>query len=158
VCQTVINEVVRTLEPQAAARGLQLSACLPDADVLLHNDRRALGDLVRVLLECALKFTPSGEVSLELTRTAAKQGASVCIRVSGTTGAVSDEDREKFFWAFDPPGAAAKSHSGDGLQLYLARRLATFLGGDLGLSVGDVLATELRLTVPESDNGYSSGD
>ncbi len=67
-CQSIVREVATTLSPLAESKGLRLTFDIPDDDVVLNTDRRALSQILLNLAYNAVKFTEKGEVKLELRR------------------------------------------------------------------------------------------
>ena len=68
VCQSVIRDVVASLEPLARSKNLEFNALMPERDLILQTDRRALNQILINLTNNAIKFTEKGRVQIEMRR------------------------------------------------------------------------------------------
>jgi signal transduction histidine kinase len=164
-CLDLLAEVVDWLRPLALAKGIRLEIEHPGQEIRLLTDRRALSQILLNLVNNAIKFTDQGEVSISLRRTtddarrtpieAATGAASVVrplasvefnVRDSGI--GISPEDHHKLFRVFTQlDTSASRSYEGTGLGLYLCRKLAELLGGQITFQseVGQGSTFTLRL-------------
>jgi signal transduction histidine kinase len=117
-------------EAQAKAKGLTFHAAIdPRADVAVSGDAARLAGIVARVLDNAVKFTVSGDVSLDLT---AAGGDNYRIVVTDTGVGFETGDVERLFQAFyKADESMTRSVGGLGLGLSLARRAARAMGGDL---------------------------
>ena len=88
-CGSLVTEVVDSLRPLAEAKGLRLDVDIPEQDVALTSDRRALSQIVINLVNNAIKFTHAGTVRLTLEDI----GGEVVLRVSDTGVGIRPEDQ-----------------------------------------------------------------
>jgi PAS domain S-box-containing protein len=131
-CQSVIGEVVEVLKPMAQKKQIELTSCLPQGEVLVHTDRRALMQILLNLTTNALKFTNHGSVQLKLSQSYHGHGVSTEIAVIDTGIGIDQEDQSRLFQAFQQVGATGKVfQQGTGLGLHVSRTLATLLGGTI---------------------------
>lgn len=128
-CQMVLTEVLTTLGPLAATKGLSFELDLPAAPVVARTDRRAFTQILINLANNGIKFTDTGGVRLQLGFSA--DGACVEVRVRDTGKGIRAEDQEKLFKAFSQVGDAEGRFDGTGLGLHLSQKLAEILGGSL---------------------------
>ena len=132
VLQSVIREVFDTLQPQAAQKGLEFRMSLPQANVTIETDRRALSQILLNLLNNAIKFTETGHVVVRLSRRRSGEFGTVELIVSDTGIGIPQEHQNQLFQAFTQLDAGAnRRFDGTGLGLYLSRRLAGMIGGQL---------------------------
>jgi PAS domain S-box-containing protein len=130
-CQRVVDEVANTLRPAAASKGLQFNINVPVDEVVARADRRALSQILINLLNNAIKFTERGSVTLEL---AVAQANTVEISVIDTGIGISTADMAKLFQSFAQlDGGSRRRVEGTGLGLYLSRKLAELLGGQIAV-------------------------
>jgi PAS domain S-box-containing protein len=136
-----LGEVLRPLEleysPQAQAKGLSfaLMAAPELAELSLQGDPVHLTQLLRHLLDNAIKFTLRGGVSVS-AQTTCQDEATCTLRLSvADTGiGIAPEFAARVFEPFTQAEAPlTKSFAGTGLGLAIARELARRMGGSLEL-------------------------
>jgi signal transduction histidine kinase len=129
------------IQPQAAARGLELTILPVEGDIVFRGDDERVRQILVNLLSNAVKFTsPGGTITVEIARskspdTDTKLAASrpyVSFRVADTGAGIPPD---KLASIFDPFVQAESGHSrsreGSGLGLTISRRLSRLMGGDL---------------------------
>jgi PAS domain S-box-containing protein len=130
VCQEVLAEVAGTLRPLIEGKGLEFSIDAVEKEVTVHTDRRALTQILINLANNAIKFTDSGRITLELSL--ADDGRAVRLGVADTGVGIAAEDQDRLFRAFEQVGEAkSRKFEGTGLGLYISRKLAELLGGEI---------------------------
>jgi signal transduction histidine kinase/ActR/RegA family two-component response regulator len=137
----LIEGAAETLAPQAAAKGISLSAYV-DADV----PERVMGDPLRLqqilfnLLGNALKFTEQGSVRVAIENAGENR---LRIRVVDTGIGLTGEQQERLFQPFvQADNSTTRRFGGTGLGLSIVRRLAEAMQGDITVeSVPDVGST-----------------
>jgi len=129
-CRGIIEEVVATLRSLAEGKGLQFEAPLPDAEMMVQTDARAVRQILLNLAGNAIKFTEKGWVNVRVRQHRVNGMRSTEFSVSDTGTGIRPEEKEKLFQAF------ARLESGDpgrregtGLGLHLSQKLAELLGG-----------------------------
>ncbi|MBD2437898.1 ATP-binding protein [Nostoc sp. FACHB-110] len=122
------NYVISSLRERAAEKGLQLTLEIdPQADTCFGDVRR-IKQMLMNLLTNAIKFTSSGQVSLEVKKV-----------LQGITFTVIDTgigiDSNQFQFLFEPfkqlDSQLNRQYEGTGLGLALTRKLARLHGGDV---------------------------
>ncbi|MCC5640670.1 PAS domain S-box protein [Nostoc sp. CHAB 5844] len=122
------NYALSTVREQAKEKGLQLiSEIDPQADTCIGDIRRIKQMLINLLTN-AIKFTPTGQVSLEIKKVP-----------EGITFTVADTgigiDNNQFQFLFEPftqlDSQLNRQYEGTGLGLALTRKLARLHGGDV---------------------------
>jgi PAS domain S-box-containing protein len=147
VCQTVLKEVVTSLRPLAEAKGLALELGMPEADVIIETDRRALSQILINLTNNAIKFTDRGAVRLELGL-AGNDERSLEIRIIDTGVGIKAEDQTKVFSAFTPLGGGGAGPESTGLGLHLSQKLAALLGGGIAFTSQFGTGSTFVVTLP----------
>lgn len=147
-CQAVVQEVSGTLTPLANAKGLRFEVVVPDDEVVVNTDRRALSQILLNLSNNAIKFTSSGYVRLELARVV-KEGQQVTeFRIHDSGIGISPDDQAKLFHAFSQIDRSTKRQSeGTGLGLHLSRKLAELMDGTITLESAVGQGTTFTLTL-----------
>ncbi|HYU32085.1 MAG TPA: ATP-binding protein, partial [Thermoanaerobaculia bacterium] len=127
-----LDEAVAIVAPKAAAKGLHLScqtgAGLPAA---IESDAARLRQILVNLLDNAVKFTPRGEVRLEV-EAGPRDGEWLELRFAvHDTGVGIPPDRiERLFQPFtQADSSTTRLFGGTGLGLAISRRLVERLGG-----------------------------
>lgn len=97
----------------------------------IESDRLLLTQVIRNLATNALKFTPSGSVTISARE---QEHSAVVIEVTDTGIGIAAEDQSKVFEEFfQVRGPLQAEYKGSGLGLPYARRVAQSLGGDVTL-------------------------
>jgi signal transduction histidine kinase/CheY-like chemotaxis protein len=129
-----LQEILRVMAVAAHEKGLELlyenRMDLPDCVV---GDPGRLRQIVLYLLGNAIKFTASGEVSLEVLEAHEdERGLTVHLAVLDTGIGISPEWQDRIFDAFvQADGSNTRCHSGTGLGLSICSRLVAFMGGHI---------------------------
>jgi signal transduction histidine kinase len=139
----VARQAAHLLSIRASERNVSVSS--PDEDgaiPVLGEFRRALQIVVNLLTN-AIRYSPEGG---EVAVSAFRKGAFGAITVSDAGKGIDPADQARVFEKFervDPlePG-------GTGLGLYIARRLARAMGGDLTVESAPDLGSTFTLTLP----------
>jgi len=144
IMQSVIEEVTSALLPQAQSKGLLLNATMPEVEVIVMTDRRALSQILLNLTSNAIKFTEQGSVSLEVA-----QGINVTeVTVADTGIGIRAEDQEALFQAFTQVTTkGSRRQEGTGLGLHLSQKLAGLLGGSIGFETEPGRGSIFKLTL-----------
>jgi protein-histidine pros-kinase len=124
----VVNEVANALGPLAKTKGLRFEVVIPDDDVVVPTDRRALNQIIINLTNNAIKFTEKGFVRIELSK--ANRHIELAVTDSGI--GISDEGQARLFQPFEQVhGSSKRTFEGTGLGLHLSQKLASLLGGHI---------------------------
>lgn len=142
----VIQSVTPMVEPQTAAKNLQLKADVPPDQCVALGDRTRVDQIVLNLLSNAIKFTPPGG---SVTIKCAVSAKTASVIVSDTGRGVPPEKQESIFEPFVQLGRSLSSaHEGMGLGLSISRDLARAMSGDLTVSSKKGEGSTFTLTLP----------
>lgn len=137
----VARQAIELIAPTAREKKIKIIA--PDESVTIKGRPLQLRQLVTILLDNAVKFTPAGGQVTVTVRQADGQGS---LLVSDTGPGIPKEEREKVFERWYQRDA---EQSGAGLGLSIARRIAEAHGG--ALTVADsTVGTTFALSIPRS--------
>ncbi|HEX5689955.1 MAG TPA: ATP-binding protein, partial [Roseiflexaceae bacterium] len=160
VCQHLLDEVVASLRPLAEEKGLAFDVEAPAEPLVVHSDRRALGQILLNLIGNAIKFTERGEVVVSVKINDEQHrgarvvlGPSLVFSVRDTGIGIRAEDQARLFTEFGRVDSAeVRQREGTGLGLRLSQKLAELLGGSIALSsdfgTGSVFELHLPVLAP----------
>jgi len=134
--RSLVQDVTDLLRAPAQREGVELTCQFPDdVPATVRGDPGRLRRVVTDLVANALKFTPSGEVLLELFVEDRHEG-DVMIRfeVVGVGFGITRAHRPAFFESFSPADTdTIRSYGGAGLGLALSHQLVELMGGKIGV-------------------------
>ena len=150
LCRDVVEEVAETLRPMAEEKKLALEVVVPDGQVVVKADRRALSQILLNLANNAIKFTDEGTVRLELARRQGKGRTVAELRVVDTGIGIAPEDQARLFQAFEQMHDRGQRREGTGLGLHLSGKLAELLGAEIGCESRPGQGSTFTVTLPEA--------
>jgi signal transduction histidine kinase len=120
----------------------------------LFSDYRLLSQILRNYISNALKFTTKGEVRVSARRTGDDM---VTFSVADTGIGIAAEFHHAMFKDFNQiDSPIQKRLRGTGLGLSLSKKLATLLGGEVGLTSVQGAGSTFFVTVPIAVPGTSA--
>jgi signal transduction histidine kinase len=143
----LIDDVADVAEPIARERELRFDVHVRQPDALIRTDAAKLRRILLDLLTNAVKFTPSGSVSL----TAGLAEDALVVEVGDTGVGIPAEHVGRIFepfWQTEEP--LTRRRGGTGLGLTVSRRLARLLGGDIAVASEPGAGSTFTLRVPVS--------
>lgn len=150
-----VRQIFRTLENQARSMGLSYPLHIDDdVPIWVRVDPDRLAQILINLLGNAIKFTPSGEVSLHISaQQVDDRQATLLFAVRDSGAGINANQIQRIFEPFfqaTGPRYTDENMRGNGLGLAISRGLAQAMGGELlvesGLGVGSCFT--LRVTLP----------
>ncbi|KPL67539.1 histidine kinase [Erythrobacter sp. SG61-1L] len=122
----VARRAVGILGVRAQERGILIDTPGPDEHLPAIGEFRRVLQVLLNLIGNAIRYTPEGShVAVSL----ASEGGKACIVVADQGQGLSEEQQAKVFEKFERLGRSGDG--GSGLGLYISRRLARAMGGDL---------------------------
>ncbi len=141
----IINGVMAVLEPLAHAKRITLTACAADEPGSVRTDPDMLRRILVNLGGNAVKFTEHGSVTLTLGR----EGEWLVFEVADTGIGIAQADIARLFQPFTQLDTGfTRRFGGTGLGLFVSRRLAELLGGDIGVASTPGNGSTFTLRVP----------
>jgi signal transduction histidine kinase len=146
--QELVQRAQRTMQPQAEAQQVTL-VLAPGESLPVLADQDRVFQLLLVLLDNAVKYTPSGgKVSLAATRPVGESG-KVLITVADTGPGVPQADQEKIFERFYRlDQSRSREAGGAGLGLAIARAIAQAHGGSISVVAAPTGGSVFRVLLP----------
>lgn len=133
--RTLLNGTMKPLKAKAQEKGLAMTVQIADeTPEQVVADPGRLRQVLFCLVDNALKFTLQGEIGLEVRVEADMPPDAVLLRFSirDTGIGVAEKDQRRIFEAFSQAdGSLTREHSGTGLGLTIASRLAAKMEGQL---------------------------
>lgn len=144
-----LSEAVRAklplMQPQAAAKGLTLTARTPDTPVPVRLDDAALDRVLNNLIDNAIKFTEHGQITVKVET----QGDNAFLRVRDTGVGIDEAFLPDLFEEFTQESAGIdRSHEGTGLGLAIVKRLVEAMGGYIKVDSRKGEGTTFTLSFP----------
>ena len=131
-CRELLEGIETTFRPLAEAKGLQFGATLPDPNLVVRTDRRALRQILTNLTSNAIKFTETGNVHLEVSQPNSNGRSKIQFSVIDTGIGIRREEKERLYQAFVRLGGVnSRGQEGTGLGLHLSQQLAKLIGGEI---------------------------
>ena len=143
----LIQEVLAELEP--LIQRSKLSVRVETARKLrpISSDRAKVKQIVLNLVTNAIKFTPSGVVTVAARHDSSVKEVEIAVRDTGI--GIKAEDRERVFEDFrQADNSPAREYGGAGLGLAICRRLASMMEGSVDLQSAVGQGSTFTLTLP----------
>ncbi len=134
---TVVNDVIHLLTPEADSKGLKLVGAVDDSvPAIVRGDPFRSRQILLNLVGNAIKFTPTGDVSVRVTEfESLDDGVVLRFEVADTGVGIDPEKLDRIFQPFvQADMSTSRTHGGSGLGLSISGQLVALLGGDCGVS------------------------
>ena len=132
----IVDNVTSISAGSATAKGVRLTSSLgDDVPAIVRGDANRLRQALTNLVDNAIKFTPAGQVSLDVTRACPVTG-DPCVRfdVTDTGIGITADARDTIFEPFvQADGSMSRRYGGTGLGLAITKQLVTLMGGTIGV-------------------------
>jgi two-component system cell cycle sensor histidine kinase PleC len=150
-----LNELIRTsthmMEGRAMDAGVKITHGLPEEDIEIIADRRAIMQIVLNLLSNAVKFTGNGG-SVHIT--CSPRINSVSIKVEDTGVGIPAHKLERITNPFEQAASHfTRDHEGSGLGLSITKDLAELHGGQLHIDSTPDIGTMVSIRIPLDTSG-----
>jgi signal transduction histidine kinase len=143
----VTKEMTDAMRPQAVKKGLTLRlSSLEDVEMPVRADVNKIKEVIRNLVDNAIKYTPAGSVAVSAER----HGATARLLVTDTGAGISPEALPRLFNKFSRADIHGANLEGSGIGLYLAKTFVEAQGGTIraespGEGNGSTFTIELPL-------------
>lgn len=147
--------VIELLSPKAHAKGLEIMlAPHPRLPGRLRGDDGRVRQILFNLIGNAVKFTEQGGVTIEIAPAPGRSDGRTWLRfaVRDTGPGIPVEKQEVIFEEFQQADAShARRYGGAGLGLAIVRRLATAMGGAVGVTSRVGVGSTFHADIPFED-------
>jgi signal transduction histidine kinase/DNA-binding NarL/FixJ family response regulator len=132
----VVEATSELFGPIAAAKGIDLDVEIePGVPDRLEGDPSRFGQVLSNLVANAVKFTHEGGVHIRVSATVADDTVTLRVAVRDTGIGMDADQRGRIFQPFRQADASTtRNFGGTGLGLAIAQRLASALGGRIGVA------------------------
>jgi signal transduction histidine kinase len=155
--RALIDEIVAAATARAAANGVRLVTDMAPELPALETDRLKLQEVLRNLVDNALKFTAAGAVIV--TARQAADGGYVTVEVRDTGVGIAPEDVPHVFEPFYQVGrSSTRTTGGVGLGLSIAHQLIALLGGEIAVTSTPGAGSTFRVSVPIRPTAGAAAD
>lgn len=131
---------------RAAGRGVQIDTPASDEQLPAAGDFRRVLQIAMNLLTNAIRHSPEGGA---VWIRCESEGDLACLIVADQGRGIAPDDQARIFEKFER--VAPEEGEGTGLGLYIARRLARAMGGDLSVDSAPGQGARFTLTLPAGD-------
>jgi signal transduction histidine kinase len=142
---TLVQRVVRALQPRAAARGNRIETDIKPGVATVATDARRVEQVLGNLILSSIKYTEVGEIRV----TCHQRDRDVVITVADDGIGFTAEEQGRIFQPFCPVGPrGGRALPGTGLLLTVTERLVTALGGKIRVESEPDRGTWITVTLP----------
>jgi signal transduction histidine kinase len=144
-----ISYAVDTLQGTATGKGINLSMDLAAGLPVAYADATRVRQILTILLDNAMKFTPGGGAVKVAARPYEKDANLLLVEVSDTGRGIDAEAARHIFehlYQVTDPGHAGRS--GLGLGLHIAKDLVTRQGGEIWVESESQVGSRFFFTLP----------
>ncbi len=127
----IMQDILRTLEFKAAEKNLSLNLHIsPEVPVRVMGDPTRLRQVIINLVGNAIKFTPSGSVSIEVAK--AKDESLIQFSITDTGIGMLPSQSDKVFDAFAQADSSTnRRFGGTGLGTTISKQIVELMGGQI---------------------------
>ncbi|NEX22589.1 CBS domain-containing protein [Thiorhodococcus mannitoliphagus] len=157
----VIDHCFSLLGEQASAKGLELGYTIdPDVPAVLRGDVLRLGQLLLNLVGNAIKFSDQGRIQVHAHLVADEEGPPrlrLDVRDQGI--GLTPTQQQRLFEPFvQVDDSSTRRYGGTGLGLAICKRLATLMGGEVGVESEFGHGSTFWVSVPMKGVGEAAFD
>ncbi len=149
--EEILVDVERTLSFAAEKKGLSFKRSIKQGTPnRLQGDPTRLRQVLMNLVNNAIKFTPEGDISVEVDCESIQESeVSLRMRVTDTGIGIPAEALHRMFKAFSQADASTtRKFGGTGLGLSICKHLVTLMGGEIGVENGEDKGSTFWFKVP----------
>jgi len=131
----VVSAAVRAAAPATQKKGLEIAYMIgEDCPPMVRGDRQLVLGVLLHLISNAIKFTDSGEITVQVSKSSQKEDCvTLVFAVSDSGTGVSPEAEAHLFQPFSHgAGVTTRKYGGAGLGLPVAKRMVETMNGSIG--------------------------
>lgn len=148
----IINDTVKRHEKAIREKNLKIDIQISDRDVSLISDRAKVERIFQNVFNNAVKFTNEGEIKIKVEPRSDKPG--VDFEIIDTGIGIEESKLDSIFEPFHQTDSSTqRAHSGLGLGLTVARRMADLIGGTVSVNSKPGVGTRVMMRFPSQASG-----
>ncbi|MEL6904408.1 MAG: ATP-binding protein, partial [Planctomycetota bacterium] len=147
----LVEEIAEVAAPLAAQKGLDVAAFVSaECPAALMGDTARIRQALMRLVDNAIKFTDTGEVTVDVGWEVLEDGVPRALFTVSDTGiGVGEDERTRLFQAFEQiDGSNTRRHGGVGLGLALVARIARAAHGEVRIQSRAGQGARFTLALP----------
>jgi PAS domain S-box-containing protein len=153
-----VNDAFATLQVTARTKGVTLSGDVPPDLPPVHADQTRLRQILTILVDNAVKFTPQGGAVTIRGRWLAEDPRFLRVDVRDTGCGIGEEARERIFERlYQVAEPAQAGRKGLGLGLYICKELVTRQGGGIWVTSQPGRGSTFSFTLPVFLDSVAAG-
>ncbi|MGK7925586.1 MAG: ammonium transporter [Spirulina sp.] len=143
----VLGQVLAVAPTLIGKKNLQVCDRIPENFPFARADERRLEQIFYNLIGNAIKFTPSGTITI--TAEEKKSGSCLAVTVTDTGIGIPEDKLRRIFEAFEQgDGSLSRTYSGTGLGLAVTRNLVELHGGKISVCSEVGVGSSFTFTLP----------
>ncbi len=148
----IINDTVKRHEKAIREKNLKIDIQISDRDVSLISDRAKVERIFQNIFNNAVKFTNEGEIKIKVDPHSDKPG--IDFEITDTGIGIEESKLDSIFEPFHQTDSSTqRAHSGLGLGLTVARRMADLIGGTVTVNSKPGIGTRVTMRFPSQASG-----
>jgi len=147
--QVTMDEISDLVSLKAFEKGLEYVVMVsPEIEPRLRGDPGRLRQVLINLINNAIKFTTTGEVSVTVrTESESPKAITLLFCVKDTGSGIPKDKMDRLFKSFSQvDGSTTRKFGGTGLGLSISKNLAELMGGQIGVESQDGVGSEFWFT------------
>jgi len=151
----VINETIKRHEKAIREKGLKIDIQVSDRGLSLVSDRAKVERIFQNVFNNAVKFTDEGEIKIKLEPRSDQPG--IDFEIIDTGIGIEESKLDSIFEPFHQTDSSTqRAHSGLGLGLTVARRMADLIGGTVTVNSKPGVGTRVMMRFPSQTSGSTA--
>jgi signal transduction histidine kinase len=145
----IMSEAIRIVGEQARSRNLNLVTKLPEDDLAVSGDERAIKQVLLNLLSNAIKFSHAGG-RIDIRAALDTAAGALMLEIQDYGIGMSEHEMQRALQPFGQASSATtRTHGGTGLGLPIAKGLIEAHGGTLTIESSPGRGTTVRIAIPQ---------
>jgi signal transduction histidine kinase len=141
----VINDIVDQFSVNAQKKNLKLLVDTEQEEMYIYADKERVRQIIINLVGNAIKYTPKGSVTVQVSKK--KKKAKIIVKDTGL-GMSADAMKNLFSKFYRIKTDQTQKITGTGLGLWISRELARKMNGDLTAESMENVGSQFILTLP----------